>query len=445
MPAERHDGRSESPLLLTRLPFPPVTKSHIIHCSYANWYALYRPITPKARIIPLTIPFLDYLREDGIILPDDDDETGTQPTWSDQDSGIFSEDRSNASDEEEEVTDPAQNFRDVHLQIKQTIAELGGNVSPKLNWSAPKDATWIAATNSMECRSPSDIYLLLKSSDFVTHDLEQAFDDCVDDMDDVREGDGTSTQDDSGSAEPAEPARAPRSLDDIHYTLVLRKWIELNPSVEFRCFVRSRRLVAMCQRDLNHFAFLFAMTDQIRSRIQAFFDEHLERTFPDENFVFDVYIPPPHKRVWLIDINPWAPRTDPLLFSWLEILRLVIPPSGEGDDDATSASDQDEEERADEDEDEDDNDEDEVESREVEIRESKFVPELRLVKKDDPEAYSFNTPQFSAHKLPKDVVDASSAGPGPLREFTDQWKDLLAKQAKDDGDEDEDEEGGVDE
>jgi len=31
------------------------------------------------------------------------------------------------------------------------------------------------------------------------------------------------------------------------------------------------------------------------------------------------------------------------------------------------------------------------------------TPELRLVKKDDPEAYSFNTPQYSAHKLPKEV------------------------------------------
>jgi hypothetical protein len=32
--------------------------------------------------------------------------------------------------------------------------------------------------NSMECATPNDIYLLLKSSDFVTHDLEHAFDGC---------------------------------------------------------------------------------------------------------------------------------------------------------------------------------------------------------------------------------------------------------------------------
>jgi len=54
-------------------------------------------------------------------------------------------------------------------------------VVPKLDWSAPKDATWISATNSMECRTPNDVYLL-KSSDFITHDLEQAFDGCEDIM-----------------------------------------------------------------------------------------------------------------------------------------------------------------------------------------------------------------------------------------------------------------------
>jgi len=54
-------------------------------------------------------------------------------------------------------------------------------VVPKLDWSAPKDATWISATNSMECRTPNDVYLL-KSSNFITHDLEQAFDGCEDIM-----------------------------------------------------------------------------------------------------------------------------------------------------------------------------------------------------------------------------------------------------------------------
>ena len=69
--------------------------------------------------------------------------------------------RRNNDDDEEESPDPSANWRDTHEAIERTIEELGGKVAPKLNWSAPKDATWIAATNSMECRTPNDIYLLL--------------------------------------------------------------------------------------------------------------------------------------------------------------------------------------------------------------------------------------------------------------------------------------------
>ena len=61
-------------------------------------------------------------------------------------------------------------------------------------------------------------------------------------------------------------------------------------------------------------------------------------------------------------------------------------------------------------------------------------PEFRLVRRDDPEAYTFNTPQYSAHKLPKDVVDASlnasadGEGGAGLREFMTQWRDIVARQ-----------------
>ncbi len=354
----------------------------------------YRSITPKARIIELTDAFIDYLREDGIVLPDDD----PQPIWTDHDSGVYSDEQSQVSDDDDALLDPSEHFREIHDQIKQTISELGGSVAPKLNWSAPKDATWIAASNSMECRRPSDIYLLLKSSDFISHDLEYAFDGCVD---------AEENKNDEQDATPDDQSRS----NNIPYTLVLRKWVEMNPSVEFRCFVRQRRLLAICQRDLNHFEFLFPMIDQLRLRIQTFFDSRLVDTFPDADLVFDVYIPPPHKRVWLIDINPWAPRTDPLLFSWLELLRLETPETSDADEQQADG-----------------------------VEHVQFIPELRLVKRDDPEAYGFMTPQYSAHKLPKDVIDASRGGPGPLREFADQWKEMLAQphQTAQDGDSSED-------
>ncbi|PVH99379.1 D123-domain-containing protein [Periconia macrospinosa] len=375
------------------LPFPAVTKSHILNCSFHSWHPKYRSITPKARLIPLPQPFLSYLREDGIVLPPEDTD---DPQWSDSDSGIFSgaDNEPNAGQDDDNY-DPSTNWRDVHEAIEATIEELGGKVAPKLNWSAPKDATWIAATNSMECRTPNDIYLLLKSSDFVTHDLQHAFDDT----------------DDQGHVSPSDPA--------VDYHLVLRKWITLNPSVEFRCFVRNRQIIGICQRDLNHFDFLFKMQDKLGQKIQEFFEVRLRDTFPDPNFTFDVYIPPPHDRVWLIDFNPWAQRTDPLLFSWLELLSLPEPSaSSSGIENAheTAAAD--------------DNDGD---------VEEVWRPEFRLIRKDDPEAYGFSTPQYSAHKLPKDVVDASRGGEGNLREFARQWEEaqkLAEKQQADDSEDD---------
>lgn len=355
-------------------------------------------------MIPLPGPFLEYLRADGIVLPPDE---ADNPEWSDADSGIFSGADNDGDDEGERGADadPSVAWRATHEAIQRTIAELGGKVAPKLNWSAPKDATWIAATNSMECMTPNDIYLLLKSSDFVTHDLQHAFDDTQEDT----------TASDLGISSP-----------DVPYHLVLRKWITLNPSVEFRCFVRNRKLIAICQRDLNHFDFLFKMQDKLGQTVQEFFDVRLRDTFPDPNFTFDVYLPPPHDRVWLVDFNPWAQRTDPLLFSWLELLTWEEPPEAPGTPSASGEVTSDGDEAG-------SGKDDEREVVEV------FRPEFRLVRKDDPEAYGFATPQYSAHKLPKDVVDASRGGEGNLREFAMQWREAqrLAEEQRQESESDE--------
>jgi len=270
----------------------------------------------------------------------------------------------------------------------------------------------------MECRSPNDVYLLLKSSDFITHDLEHAFDDTEDEDKDLTDRTGHIVEVSNGGEAPT------KGTDSIPYHLVLRKQFQVNPALEFRCFVRRRKLLCLCQRDLNHFDFLFPLRDEFRTKIQEFFDKNLKESFPDPNYVFDVYIPNPYNRVWLIDVNPWAPRTDPLLFSWLEILNMEDQPSfdtsnlrlplvqgenGAAEELAESTSDS----------------EDDVE--EV------FEPEFRLVEKDDPEAYSFSTPQYSAHKLPREVVDASKSE-GGLREFVGRWQDVLARRVQEDQD-----------
>ncbi len=363
--------------------------------------------------MPLSTSFLSYLRADGIILPPENNFSSTDSDTEDEDG------------EEEESTDPSQNWLDIHQNVKSTISELGGSVMPKLNWSAPKDATWISATNSMACTTPNDIYLLLKSSDFITHDLEQVFNDCEDESEDESE---SANEDEDESSVEVTVSKTP-------YHLVLRKTIPaFNPALEIRCFVRARHLLCMCQRDLNHFDFLPRLIPKLRSLIQETFDKSLKRSFPDENFVFDVYIPPPHDRVWLIDINPWAPRTDPLLFSWMEILNMrgeeqggadkiqdgVVRLSLNSNGPPTGGVGLDEEQGEDEEE-------------ESEEEEDFFTPEFRLVDRDDPEAYNFNTPQYSAHKLPKDVVDASADGEAGLREFMGTWREIVKRQEEEDG------------
>ncbi|KAJ6142029.1 hypothetical protein N7497_011128 [Penicillium chrysogenum] len=395
---------ASSSSLPDRLPFPPTTYSHILHCSYHDWHPRYRKLAPKSRVIPLTAPFVEYLRSDGIVLPPE----AAAPT-DDDNLDTF-------SDSGEEEPDPSTEWQEIHTQIKNTISEFGGIVTPKLNWSAPKDATFMAATNDTQCPTSSPTIWIIP------------FDDCEPDT----------ITDESTASTVDSP------LPDVPYSLVLRKYVNFNPSLEFRCFVRNRVLLCITQRDQNHFEFLFPMRDMLRSRIQSFFDEKLKNTFPESNFVFDVYIPAPHQRVWLIDINPWAQRTDPLLYSWLEILQMKDPigvqeeedigaeefvrislqdgkvmPSGtteelEKEDDLSSDS------------------EEEDKVAEGDDEQAPFLPEFRLIKKDDPEAYAFSSTQYSAHKVPRELVDASLEGPGGMSEFMGQWQDILKKQEQDD-------------
>lgn len=366
----------------------------------------------------MSTSFVSYLRADGIVLPPE----AARRTEDEK----LDDELDSYSDEDEEESDPSTEWADIHTQIKNTIKEFG-KVTPKLNWSAPKDATFMSATNDTQCRTPNDIYLLLKSSDFITHDLDHPFDDCVPDTPDETNGHPTDAV-----------------LPEVPYHLILRKYVNFNPSLEFRCFVRNRKLLCMCQRDQNHFDFLFDMRDMLRSRIQSFFDEKLRDTFPDPNFVFDVYIPAPHQRVWLIDINPWAQRTDPLLFSWLEILRMKDPIGFEEEDDPTEgfvrislhdgriitppeSADEADSGSADE-----ETEESQTALAEGDDEMAPFLPEFRLIKKNDPEAYSFNTPQYSAHKVPREVVDASLAGVGGMSEFMGKWQEILQKQMRED-------------
>ncbi|EJT98720.1 D123-domain-containing protein [Dacryopinax primogenitus] len=272
-----------SPLL-----FPPITRSQVLACQVSSWYPIFASITIKTIIIrPLSSGFRDYLLADGVYIP-----TGA-------------EDRTYLSNEESDEDDegPSYTFPELDAQIRQAIA-LFGAVFPKLNWSSPKDAAWMLPRSSpLKCTSPADVYLLLKSSDFVNFDLDPVI---------VFEG--------------CEADQEGKSMN-YELELSLRKWYTFDTSREFRCFVRDNVLLGISQRDPNYYNFLNSSEIQVtvRNTIERLWRENLMMKCPvGSHYVFDVLLTRDFRRAHLIDINPFARRTDPLLFTYQELLDLAM-------------------------------------------------------------------------------------------------------------------------
>uniref|UniRef100_A0A673B0E3 Translation initiation factor eIF2 assembly protein n=1 Tax=Sphaeramia orbicularis TaxID=375764 RepID=A0A673B0E3_9TELE len=229
-------------------------KEQVVNCQFSVWYPIFKKHTIKSLILPLPQNVIDYLLDDGTLV--------------------------------------APEFPEFTSKVLEAINALGGSIFPKLNWSAPRDANWIALNSSLQCCSLSDIFLLFKSSDFITHDLTQPFLQCSD----------------QDSPDPV-----------INYELVLRKWSELIPGGEFRCFVKENKLIAISQRDYTqYYQHILKQEEPVCQAIQDFFSQHIQYNFLDEDFVFDVYRDS-QGRVWLIDLNPFGEVTDSLLFSWEEL------------------------------------------------------------------------------------------------------------------------------
>jgi hypothetical protein len=237
-------------------------------------------------------------------------------------------------------------FPELTNQIQVALTTLGGNgCIPKLNWSSPKDATWMNC-GSLKCTKVGDIYLLLKSSDFIGFDLEKAWDDleeedegddCVDGMvgnlsidNDGATKDNYCVPNNNECFKEKEKEKLKASKPSgFEYELVLRKWCNLHPSMEFRCFVYDHELVGISQRHPSKFyPHLQPPTDGTihpsADLIQSFFETYIQNKFSNgriHRYVVDLYIDS-QERVWIVDFNVWATRTDGLLFDWEELALL---------------------------------------------------------------------------------------------------------------------------
>lgn len=336
----------------------PVSADDISSCQYSAWYPLFSEYTYSPAKIFKSVPpkFIQYLLDDDIILPHDEK----------KDSALFSKvtpnidnDYSDWEEDDEGEDDnthrngPEQMFPSFHEQIKQSIAKLGA-VAPKLNWSSPQDATFMMINKTMKCKSATDLYLLLKSSDYINHDLSHGYDAVTD-----------------------------GSTNKTDFQLVLRKWAEINPSMEFRCFVRDRKLIAITQRDLNYYKFLPDLKQEITSKISQFLNDVILPKFDAKSFVLDVYIPKPISKVYLIDIDPFARQTDSLLYTWNELATFSPSPK----------------------------------------------PLFRMVEKQN--SGRFASKANSQNQVPKEVVDATTNS-GSLVELAQKWEKMMRKEDPDD-------------
>ncbi|KAK9110474.1 hypothetical protein Sjap_018534 [Stephania japonica] len=271
-------------------------KEEVTRCQIHEWYPIFKHVSIKTIIHELPESFVQYLLDDGpFVLPQSvygEDALPRRINYPEEEDDYQVSEGS--GDESEQPPEPPC-FKDLELKIKDSIQILGGVVFPKLNWSAPKDSAWIATTGTIQCTSFSEITLLLRSSESLVHDLNHAFDSCVD----------------------KSSSRPPK------FFLALKKWYSsLRPEMEFRCFVRHKLLVAISQREITSFyPTLLEKKDSLQMLIQDFFAENVREGFESNNYTFDVYVTR-DGRVKLFDFNPWGAFTLPLMFSWEELENL---------------------------------------------------------------------------------------------------------------------------
>jgi hypothetical protein len=260
---------------------------------FTEWYPLVTNAL-KCRVIELPMSFKDYLEEEGILLP-------KSTPFSIPESQMSDDDDVKETDPQEEDACSAIDLSVLDVQIHEAIQALGGKVFVKLNWSAPTDASWINC--GLMCTNVGQIYQLLKASDRIQQDLDILW--------------GSIEQEQEQEQEQKEKGEIYR-LGRV--TLVLKKWANFHPAMEFRVFIFNSFVVGVCQRECSaYYDFLTRESDTLCDPIVNFYLEKVKGVGPQfDACVLDVYVDK-QKRVWLIDVNPFGVPTNPLLFEWVEL------------------------------------------------------------------------------------------------------------------------------
>lgn len=267
-------------------------------CRMSAWYPTLARHALKAAVILLPDEFLEYLRSDGMALPlpavdaplhghDPRRASSRRRRASSSFSSSSSSSCSSSSSSSSSSAVPAKvySFPELDAAIEAAVAELGGSVFPRLEWTAPADAVWITETRSLKCENAGQVYRLLKASDLVQYDITTA----------------------------RRAAAAPL----LH--LVLRRWYALSGANEWRGFVTDGALVAVSQRAVGT---MFDRSpgddDRVRALLVDFVADVLRPSVPLASYAFDVYIDR-KDRVWLLDLAPAHGTTATLLYTPEEV------------------------------------------------------------------------------------------------------------------------------
>ncbi|KAI6109635.1 D123-domain-containing protein [Pisolithus sp. B1] len=260
---------------------------YILAFQFTNWYPSFTRVSPEsAAIRPLGKDFKHLLEPDSIFVPEGSEDVLVEKFWSRVVENTLSDD---SDDEREDIATAGERFSlpVLNERIRFVIREYKA-VFPKLNFSSLKDASWVLpASSPLKCTTPGVIYLLLKSSDFITHDfsIESVFDGCRTD-----------------------------NLPVYELELILRKWYPVDRSCEVGCFILTTATGIM-QRDTNFYDFMIDL--EIQKTIRTTFCNLWERVVrPNWNF-------PQKDCGHVIDFNPYAPHTDLLLFTYEELREVL--------------------------------------------------------------------------------------------------------------------------
>lgn len=234
-----------------------------------DWISLLQPHTARTLFVHLSPQYLSTLTSGHLdVTPSTLSGELERVEWSD---GTVETIQSNGTRSAQ--VDP------VESSIAEAIEQLGGAVCPKLDNVCPIDATWVNFDHSLKCTTVEDVLTMLKSSERVLATID--------------------------GSKPAE--------------LVLRKWINIDPRMQFRLFVRDKNLIGVSHRGPDvAVQFDDNQADDIVREVNTWFVTNIRPIFHFANdYVLDIYLQRPD-RIRLIDISLWR-CADALLFTWDEL------------------------------------------------------------------------------------------------------------------------------